>query len=45
MTVEASFWAFVGWIIAGMGFRIGWGLIGLLLDLLARAVGQGGKPG
>jgi hypothetical protein len=45
MSIEVTLWAFIGWIIAGMGFRVGWGLIGLLLDLMARAVSKGGKPG
>lgn len=36
--VEASLRAFLGWIVAGMGFKIGWGLISLLADLIARAV-------
>jgi len=37
MNVEVSFWAFVGAMILGAGFRIGWGIIGMIFDALATA--------
>ena len=40
MNVEASIKAFLGWIVAGMGFHLGWGLISLLFSMLASAVGK-----
>lgn len=43
MNAEASFWAFIGWLIAGMGFHLGWGLISLLITILARAIGVADK--
>lgn len=41
MGTELSFRTFLYWVIAGMGVRVGWGLIQLLIDLLARAIGHG----
>lgn len=38
MNLETSFKAFLAWIVAGMGLHVGWGLIGLLIDLAAKAV-------
>lgn len=38
MNAEPTIKAFLGWIVAGMGLHIGWGLISLLIDLAARAV-------
>ena len=35
---KASLETFLWAICVGMGFRIGWGLIGLLIDLAAKAV-------
>jgi hypothetical protein len=40
MNTETSFRTFVWAIIVGMGFRIGWGLIGLLIDMAAKAIGS-----
>lgn len=40
MNAEASFRSFCGWIIAGMGLHIGWGLIGLVVDLAAKALAR-----
>lgn len=40
MNAEASFRAFLGWIIAGMGLHIGWGLISLIVDMAAKALGR-----
>lgn len=40
MSPEISFRSFVWAIILGMGFHVGWGLISLLVDLAARAVGR-----
>ena len=38
MNAEIRFRTFIWAIIVGMGLRIGWGLIGLLIDLAAKAV-------
>ena len=35
-----AFMLFVWWVVAGMGLHVGWGLIGILAELLARAVGR-----
>jgi hypothetical protein len=40
MDLEASFKSFMGWLVAGMGFHIGWGLIQLVINLLGSAVGK-----
>ena len=40
-TVTAWASGFLGWIIAGMGFRIGWDVIGFILSALAGNVGKG----
>ena len=40
MNIEASLRSFVGWIVAGMGFHVGWGLISLLIELAAKAVSK-----
>lgn len=40
MNTGGYFQTFLWAIIVGMGFRIGWGLIGLLIELAARAVGS-----
>lgn len=40
MNAEATFKSFLGWIVAGMGLHIGWGLITLIIELAARAVGK-----
>lgn len=40
MNAEVSFKTFLWAIIVGMGFRIGWGLIGLLVEMAARSVGH-----
>jgi len=40
MNIEVSFRAFLYWIIAGMGFHVGWGLIALLIDMAARSIGR-----
>lgn len=40
MNMQASIQAFLWAIVVGMGFRIGWGLIGLLIDMAAKAIGQ-----
>ncbi len=37
-SIETFLWA----IVLGMGFRIGWGLIGLIVSLAAKAVGSDG---
>lgn len=34
------FESFIQAIILGAGFRIGWGIIGLIIDMCARAIGQ-----
>lgn len=39
MNHELSWKVFVYWIIAGMGLRVGWGLIELLVDVAKKAVG------
>ncbi len=41
MNAEASFKSFLGWIVAGMGLHIGWGLISLLVDMAQRAIQHG----
>lgn len=38
MNGEASLKTFVWAVVVGMGLHVGWGLIGLLVDLAARAV-------
>jgi len=38
MNTGMSWQTFVWAIICGMGLRIGWGLIGLVIDLAAKAV-------
>jgi hypothetical protein len=43
MNVEVTVVSFLGWIVAGAGFRVGWGIIGILIDLLSSAVGRTGK--
>ncbi len=40
MDASVSFKSFLGWIIAGMGLHIGWGLIALIIDLAAKSVGK-----
>ena len=40
MDIEASVKSFLGWIVAGMGFHVGWGLIQLIINLLSGAVGK-----
>ncbi len=40
MNVEVTLRSFVGWIVAGMGFHIGWGLISLLVEFAAKAVSK-----
>jgi hypothetical protein len=34
--IATFLWALV----CGMGFRVGWGLIGLIIDLIAKSVGR-----
>lgn len=38
MNAEAGFRAFLGWVVAGMGLHIGWGLISLVTELAQRAL-------
>ncbi len=40
MNMEASLRSFLGWIVAGMGLHVGWGLITLVVELIARALAQ-----
>ncbi len=40
MNPEPSFKAFLGWIVAGMGLHVGWGLIQLIIEMAARAVNK-----
>ena len=40
MSGKASIETFLWAIVAGMGARIGWGLIGLLIDVAASAIGK-----
>lgn len=40
MSDKLSWKTFVYWIIAGMGLHIGWGLIALLIEFAAKAVGK-----
>lgn len=42
MNMEASVKTFLGAIVVGMGFHIGWGLIAILFELGAQAVGHHG---
>lgn len=42
MNMKASIELFLGAIVFGMGFHIGWGLIALLIALAGNAVGQPG---
>lgn len=41
MNFEISFKSFVFWVIAGMGFRLGWGLVALVFDFVAKAAHGG----
>ena len=40
MNAEASIRGFIAAVIFGAGFRLGWGLVGLVFDMLARAAGH-----
>lgn len=42
--MEASIKTFLGAIVFGMGFHVGWGLITLLVWALSAALGQSGPP-
>jgi hypothetical protein len=40
LSLESLFICFVCWIFAGMGLRIGWGLIELIVGMAANALGR-----
>ena len=40
LSAEASIRSFLGWIIAGAGFHIGWAVIQLIIDLIAKALAK-----
>ena len=40
MNIEISFKTFCWAVIVGAGFRLGWGIIGLLFEMLAKATGH-----
>ena len=40
MNADISFKTFLWAVIVGAGFRLGWGLVGLVFDFLARAAGN-----
>lgn len=40
MNAEVSVRTFLWAVLVGMGFRVGWGLIGLVIEMAARAVGH-----
>jgi hypothetical protein len=40
MNGEASIKTFLWAVVVGMGFRLGWGLVALLFDFLAKSMGK-----
>lgn len=41
MSGKASADAFLWAVVVGCGFRLGWGLVGLIIDFAARALSRG----
>lgn len=42
MNPESTMKSFLGWVVAGMGLHVGWGLIALLIWFAAKAINQSG---
>lgn len=37
-SMQGVFMVFLYWLVAGMGLHVGWGLIGLIIDMLQRSL-------